>query len=59
MNTTAEIQSKIFGFLLGKLPWPSEIFRNDRKSSESGRKLLDVLNKITLPFLELFLFPSG
>ena len=35
-------------------PWKtSEIFRNDRESSESGRKLLDIL-KITLPFLEPF-----
>ena len=33
-------------------PWKtSEIFRNDRESSESGRELLDIL-KITLPFLE-------
>ena len=35
-------------------PWKtSEIFRNDRESSESGRKLLDIL-KITLLFLEPF-----
>ena len=35
-------------------PWKTwEIFRNDRESSESGRKLLDIL-KITLLFLEPF-----
>ena len=35
------------------------IFQNDWDSSESGRKLLDKLNKITIPFLEPFLLPSG
>ena len=43
----------------GSLRKSSEVFRNDRESSESGRKLVDMLNKITLPFLEAFLFPSA
>ena len=47
--------SVVFRYLRKSL----EIFLNDRESSESGRKLLDILNKITLPFLEPFLSPSG
>ena len=40
----------------------SGIFRNLQKRSglsASGRKLLVIVNKITLPFFESFLFPSG
>ena len=35
------------------------IFQNDWDSPESGPKLLDKLNKITIPFLDPFLLPSG
>ena len=46
-------------FIFASLRKSSEVFRNDRELSESGRKLVDILNKITLPFLEAFLFPSA
>ena len=38
---------------------PPDITQFNHESSRSDRKLLNILSKMTLPFLEPFLFPSG
>ena len=56
----SDFSSETFGSLLtssvvfGNLRLSSDIFRNDGESSESGRKLLDILNKRTLLFGAVF-----
>ena len=56
----SDFSLETFGSLLtssvvfGNLRLSSDIFRNDRESSESGRKLLDILNKRTLLFGAVF-----
>ena len=49
---TTSFVSEIFD----SLREPSEIFWNNAELSWNGQKLLDILNKIILAFLELLLF---